>query len=61
MEITLNEFAKTYNKQLTRRGCKMSESYIYRLIRENESKTNTRLLWFKYRFEGDKKHIKIIV
>lgn len=58
-KISLAEFANTYNTQLNRRGHKMSESYLYRLIREDIAQTSKRKLWFKYILEGDKDRIFI--
>ena len=60
-KITLSNFAANYNKKLNRRGFKMSEGYIYRLIRQHIKGKSTRDLWFKYILEGDKDHIYIIV
>lgn len=58
-KITLAEYATIYNTVLNRRGHKMSESYLYRLIREDIAKTGKRKLWFKYILEGDKDRIFI--
>jgi len=59
MKVTVKQFAENYNKVLTRRNKKMSESYIYRLIRHDIEGISTRPLWFKYILEGDKDHIFI--
>jgi hypothetical protein len=61
MEITLKQFADNYNTIKNRRGHKMSQGYIYRLIRQHKSGTNTRELWFNYTFIGDKDSIRITV
>ncbi len=58
-QITLREYAEKYNPVLNRRGHKMSEGYLYRLIRENEKKINSRSLWFNYIMTGDKDRIFI--
>lgn len=63
-KISLLEYAKHHNPVLTRRGHKMTFSYLYRLIRENEAGRNKdgnkpRELWFEYEYEGDKDHIMI--
>lgn len=60
-KISLAEYAKKHNPELNRRGHKMSESYLYRLIREDIKKTNTRKLWFNYVLEGDKDRIYILL
>lgn len=65
--VSLKEYAEKHNDKLTRRGHKMSWSYIYRLIRQDIGcdkivpKNGTRQLWFKYEFEGDKNRIWIIL
>lgn len=61
MEISIKDFADNYNTVLNRRGFKLSESYIYRLIRQDNKGFNSRKLWFKYIFKGDKNAIKIII
>ena len=58
-KITLAEYASTYNSRLNRRGHRMSESYLYRLIREDIKELGKRDLWFKYILEGDKDRIFI--
>ena len=40
-KVSLKEYADNHNKVLTRRGKKMSESYLYRLIREDKIKCRT--------------------
>jgi len=60
-KVSLIEYADKYNKQLTRRGKRMSWSYIYRLIRQDIEGTATRNLWFKYTMEGEKDRIWIIL
>lgn len=60
-KISLAEFAEKVNTQLTRRGHKMSVSYLYRLIREQIAGTSTRELWFEYVMEGEKDRIYILV
>lgn len=57
--LTLKEYALNHNPRLTRRGHKMSESYLYRLIRNDSKGVNTCSLWFKYVLEGDKQRIFI--
>lgn len=66
MDITLREFATKYNTMLTRRHKRMSESYLYRLIREDIAGVNMkgnkpRELWFKYTFVGDKDSVRITI
>lgn len=56
--VSLREYALNHNPKLNRRGFTMSESYLYRLIRENMN-GHSRELWFKYILEGDKNHILI--
>lgn len=58
-KISLAEYAANHNPELNRRGHKMSESYLYRLIREDIAKSSKRKLWFKYILEGDKDRIFI--
>lgn len=58
-KITIREYADQHNPKLNRRGHKMSESYLYRLIRQDIKGTNTVKLWFNYIFEGDKDRIFI--
>lgn len=58
-KITLKDYADNHNPRLTRRGFKMSEGYIYRLIRQDIAGTNTAKLWFNYILEGDKNRIYI--
>lgn len=60
-KVSLAEYAATHNPKLNRRNQRMSESYLYRLIREHEKGTATRALWFDYIMEGEKAHIYIIV
>jgi hypothetical protein len=60
-EVSVLEYIEKHNTVLTRRGHKMGYSYIYRLIREHEAGKNTRPLWFKYKFNGDKDLISIII
>ncbi len=60
-KVSLKEYADNHNKVLTRRGKKMSESYLYRLIREDVKGINTRSLWFNYIMEGTKDRIFIII
>ena len=61
MEISIRDFADNYNTIKNRRGFKMSEGYLYRLIREDNKGICKRSLWFEYIFKGDKDLIKIIV
>lgn len=60
-EVSLLEYADKHNKVLTRRGHKMSFSYLYRLIREHRAGKLTRELWFEYKLNGDKEIISIIL
>ena len=60
-KVPLKDFADNYNNIKNRRGKKMSEGYIYRLIREDIKGTNTRDLWFKYVLEGEKDRIFIVI
>jgi len=57
--ISLKEYADKHNPKLNRRGHKMSEGYLYRLIRNNIKGTGTTALWFNYTLEGDKQRIFI--
>lgn len=59
MKVSVEQYAKEYNPMLTRRGHKMSASYLYRLIRQDIAGVSTRSLWFKYILEGDKDRIFI--
>jgi hypothetical protein len=60
-KVSLIEYADKHNKQLTRRGKRMSWSYIYRLIRQDIEGKSTRSLWFKYTLEGEKDRIWILL
>lgn len=57
--ISLSDYAKNYNGRTNRRGHKMSESYLYRLIRDHSKGNKAPELWFKYIFKGDKDRIFI--
>lgn len=59
MKVSLKEYATKYNTHLNRRGHKMSEGYLYRLIRQHLAGSNTRSLWFNYELTGDKDRILI--
>jgi len=59
-KISLSDYAKHHNPVLNRRGHKMSESYLYRLIRK-DVKGEPVKIWFKYILEGDKDRIYIIL
>ena len=59
--VSLAAFADQHNEVLTRRKHKMSQGYLYRLIRQDISGESTRKLWFKYVLKGDKEHIFIKV
>lgn len=59
--ISLKEYAEKYNPVRNRRGHKMSESYLYRLIRQDLKEENSRPLWFKYELTGDKDRILIVL
>lgn len=58
-KISVEEYANDHNPQLTRRGHKMSASYLYRLIRKDIKGLKNRQLWFRYILEGDKERIFI--
>jgi len=66
-QITVRQYADEFNPELNRRGHKMSEGYLYRLIRQDigRDKVNgkirkpSRPLWFKYVLIGDKERILI--
>lgn len=60
-KISLREYADSHNTVLNRRGHKMSEGYLYRIIREDIKGIGTRKLWFKYVLEGDKERIYILL
>lgn len=60
-KVSLKEYADKHNEVLTRRGKKMSESYLYRLIRQDVRGINTRSLWFNYIMEGTKDRIFILI
>jgi hypothetical protein len=65
-KVSLKEYAEKHNPELTRRGKRMSEGYIYRLIRQDLGRDKkhplpTRDLWFKYQLEGPKERIFIII
>lgn len=60
-KVSLKEYAEKHNPQLTRRNKPMSESYLYRLIRQTETGDATRDLWFDYIMEGPKDRIFIIL
>lgn len=59
-KISVKEFTEQYNPRLTRRGKKMSVSYIYRLIRHHQQGVRSDL-WFDYIMEGEKDNISIII
>jgi hypothetical protein len=60
-KVSLKEYADKHNPQLNRRKQRMSEGYLYRLIRQDIKKEATRSLWFKYILEGDKDRIFIVL
>jgi len=60
-KVSLADYAAKHNPIKTRRGKRMTESYLYRLIREDIAGTNTRELWFEYILEGEKDRIWIIL
>lgn len=60
-KISLRDYALNHNPIKTRRDKKMSESYLYRLIREDIRGVCSRDLWFKYVLEGDKDRIYILL
>ena len=59
--VSVAEFAANYNDKLTRRGKRMSFSYIYRLIRQDVRGELTRPLWFTYVLEGPKERVWVRV
>ena len=61
VKVSLAEYATKHNPVLSRRGKKMTESYLYRLIREDIKGINTRSVWFNYVLEGDKDRIFILL
>lgn len=61
VKVSVKEFIEEYNPMLTRRGKKMSYSYIYRMIRQHMNGENKRPLWFEYVMEGEKDNIYILV
>lgn len=60
-KISLTEYATKHNPILNRRGHKMSESYLYRLIRKHIAGEDCRPLWFNYVLEGTKDRIFIVL
>jgi len=60
-KVSIQEYADKHNKVLTRRGHKMSWSYLYRLIREDIKGNCSRSLWFNYELEGEKQRVWIIL
>lgn len=60
-KVSVKEFVDSHNPKLTRRGKRMSESYIYRLIRNDIKGIKGPALWFDYVLEGEKDHIYILV
>ncbi len=60
-KITLRDYALNHNKVLNRRHQPMSESYLYRLIREDIAGKCKRELWFEYLLEGPKQRIFILI
>lgn len=59
MQVTLKEYALNHNPRKNRRGHKMSEGYLYRLIRQDIKGSNTCQLWFDYVLTGNKDRILI--
>ena len=59
-KLSVKEWVEKHNDVLTRRGKKMSVSYIYRLIRNDARGNKQRPLWFKYIMEGEKDNIYIV-
>lgn len=60
-KVSLSEYAAKHNPVLTRRGKRMSESYLYRLIRQDVKGECNRKLWFTYVLEGEKDRIYIVL
>jgi hypothetical protein len=50
--VSLKEFAEVHNKVINRRGYRMSEGYLYRLIRDDVKGKGNRVLWFEYTLGG---------
>lgn len=61
VKVSLKEYADKHNTVLNRRGQRMSEGYLYRLIRQDIAGNATRSLWFKYVLEGEKDRILILL
>ena len=59
-KVSLKEYAEQHNPKLNRRGKPMTESYLYRLIRQAHAGERSDL-WFKYKMEGPKDRIFIIL
>jgi hypothetical protein len=60
-KVSLKEYAEKHNPKLNRRGQPMSESYLYRLIRQDIAGEATTELWFDYELEGPKDRIWIVL
>lgn len=60
-KVSLAEYATKHNPVKSRRNKVMTESYLYRLIRQDIEGTATRKLWFNYVLEGDKDRIYIVL
>ena len=59
--ISLKEYAEKVNPRLNRRGHPMSESYLYRLIRQDREGRLHFPLWFEYELVGEKEKVRIVV
>ena len=59
--VSLKEYADAINPRLNRRGHRMSESYLYRLIRLDRQGKLHFPLWFSYELVGDKDKVRIVV
>jgi hypothetical protein len=59
-KISLKEYAEKHNPRLSRRNKRMTESYLYRLIRQAHAGERNDL-WFDYIMEGPKDRIYIVL
>ena len=60
-KVSLAEYAANHNPVKSRRNKPMTESYLYRLIRQDIKGKATRQIWFDYILEGDKDRIYILL
>lgn len=59
-KVSLKEYADVHNPRLSRRNKRMTESYLYRLIRQAHAGKRDDL-WFDYIMEGEKDRIYILI